>query len=68
MLVNVIGDAEVGISDGNDEIFKGSLAHIIATIGTIAYLTPNGKRAFTQFKKAFTKAPILPPFDLECHI
>ena len=33
-----------------------------------SYLTPDAKRTFTQLRQAFTKAPILQHFDLECHI
>ena len=36
--------------------------------GAIDYLTPNARQALTQLKQAFTKAPILRHFDLECHI
>ena len=32
------------------------------------YLTSNAKRAFTQLRQAFTKAPILQHFDPEYHI
>ena len=34
----------------------------------IGYLTPKARLAFTQLKKAFTKALILQHFDLKCHI
>ena len=36
--------------------------------GAMGYLTPNARRVFTQLRQAFTKAPILRHFDLECHI
>ena len=36
--------------------------------GVTAYLTPNAKRAFTQLRQTFTKAPILQHFDPKCHI
>ena len=32
------------------------------------YLTPDARQAFTQLRQAFTKAPILRHFDLECYI
>ena len=32
------------------------------------FLTSDTKEAFNQLKQAFTKAPILQYFDLECHI
>ena len=36
--------------------------------GTIGYLTPDTRRAFTQLRQVFNKAPILQHFDLKCHI
>ncbi len=32
------------------------------------FLTPGIKKAFIHLQKAFTEAPILTHFDLECHI
>ena len=34
----------------------------------ISYLTPQGRLAFTQIRKAFIKALILRLFDSECYI
>ena len=36
--------------------------------GATSYLTLKARLAFTQLRKAFTKAPILQHFDLKCHI
>ena len=32
------------------------------------YLTPDARQAFTQLRQAFTEAPILRHFDLDCYI
>ena len=37
-------------------------------MGKPTFLTSNAKKAFNQLRQAFTKAPILQHFDLECHI
>ena len=65
-------DAELITISGNghceDETVKRSLLISKNTNGAIGYLTPSAKRAFTQLRQAFTKAPILQHFDLECYI
>ena len=33
-----------------------------------SFLTPKARAAFNRLRLAFTKAPILQHFDLECHI
>ena len=64
-------DAEVGnVSNGNrkNKIVK-KLPLISKNLNrATGYLTLKARLAFTQLKKAFTKAAILYHFDLECHI
>ena len=55
-------------SDCEDETVKRSPLTSKNSNGATGYLTPECRLAFTQLKKAFTKAPILWHFDLECHI
>ena len=55
-----------GGGDYEDETAKRLLSKNLN--GVTGYSTPNAIRAFTQLKQAFTKAPILRHFDLECHI
>ena len=38
------------------------------TTGEPIFLIPDAREAFNQLRQAFTKAPILQHFDLECHI
>ena len=38
------------------------------TIGSLNFLTPRAKLAFTKLRQAFLKAPILHHFNPECHI
>ena len=40
----------------------------LGATGEPTFLTPDAKKAFTQLRQAFIKAPILRHFDLECHI
>ena len=64
-------DAEVGSVGGGDcedETVERSPLTSKNSNGATGYLTPNAKRAFTQLRQAFTKAPILRHFDPECHI
>ena len=65
-------DAEVdsigGGGDREDETVERSPLTSKNSNGATGYLTPDAKRAFTQLRQAFTKAPILRHFDLECHI
>ena len=64
-------DAEVGGVDGGnceDETVERSPLTSKNLNGATGYLTPGAKRAFTQLRQAFIKAPILRHFDLECHI
>ena len=61
-------DAEVGSGDDdcdNETIKKSPSKNLNGATG---YLTPDARQAFTQLRQAFTKAPILQHFDLECHI
>ena len=63
-----------------DETFKNSLSFKkaknksqtcmpnIGAMGEPEFLTASAKKAFNQLKLAFTNAPILWHFDLECHI
>ena len=37
-------------------------------MGEPTFLNPGARKAFNQLRQAFTKALILRPFDLECHI
>ena len=60
---------EVGIDgrgDCEDETVRKSLSKNLN--GAIGYLTPDAKQAFIELRQAFTKAPILRHFDLECYI
>ena len=63
-------DAEVGSigDDREDETVERSPLTFKNLNGAMGYLTPDAKRAFTQLRQAFTKAPILRHFDPECHI
>ena len=68
---SVAEDVEVGSIDGGDckdETVERSPLIFKNSNGATGYLTPNAKRAFTQLRQAFTKAPILRHFDSECHI
>ena len=67
----MVEDAEVssiGSRDCEDETVKRSLLTSKNLKEATSYLTPKARLAFTQLRKAFTKAPILQYFDLECHI
>ena len=67
----VAEDAEFSSIDGDDcgdETVERSLLTSKNSNGATGYLTHNGKRAFTQLRQAFTKAPIFQHFDPECHI
>ena len=63
-------DAEVGSTGGDceDETVERSPLTSKNSNGAMGYLTPDAKRAFTQLRQAFTKAPILRHFDPKCHI
>ena len=63
-------DAEIDSIGGDceDETFKRSPLTSKNSNGATGYLTPDAKRAFTQLRQAFNKAPILQHFDPECHI
>ena len=63
-------DTEVGSMGGDreDETVKRSPLTSKNSNGAISYLTPDAKRAFTQLRQAFTKAPIFQYFDPKCHI
>ena len=58
----------VGGGDFEDETVEKSPLTSKNSIAATGYLTLGAKQAFTQLRKAFTKAPILRHFDLECHI
>ena len=62
--VNSIG----GDGDRKDETVERSSLTSKNSNGATGYLIPSAKRAFTQLRQAFTKAPILQHFDPECHI
>ena len=67
--MDVADDDEVGVSscrDCEDETVAKSTSKNLNR--AMSYLTPNNRRAFTQLRKTFTKAPILQHFDLKCHI
>ena len=60
---------EVGVGGGGDckdETVERSLSKNLNK--AIGYLSPDARRAFTQLRQTFTKAPILWHFDSECHI
>ena len=64
-------DAEIGsIGDGDcdNELIEKSPFTSKNSNGATGYLTSKARLAFTQLRKAFTKAPILQHFDPECHI
>ena len=60
---------EVGVGGGGDcEDETVGRSPSKNSNGATGYLTPDARRAFTQLRQAFTKAPILQHFDPECHI
>ena len=67
--MDVLEVDEFGIGDGCDgeDETVGRLPSKNLNGATI-YLTPDARRAFTQLRQAFTKAPILQHFDPEYHI
>ena len=58
----------IGVGDCENEIVKRSPLIFKNLNRAKDYLTPKAWLAFTQFKKAFTKALIFRQFDLEYHI
>ena len=68
--MNIVELDEVGIVGGSgnceDETVKRSLSKNSNEV--TGYLTSETRLAFNKLRKAFTKAPILWHFDLECHI
>ena len=68
LLVDVAEDAEVAVNDGDykDRTVKRSPRS--KNFNGAGYLIPKARLAFTQLRKAFTKAPILRYFDPKCHI
>ena len=64
-------DVEFGSVSGNDwinEMIKRSPLTFKYSNRATGYLTPKARLAFTQLRKAFTKALILQHFDPECYI
>ena len=64
-------DAEVcsvGVGNCENRMVEKSPLRSKNSNKTMGYLTSKARLAFTQLKKAFTKAPILQYFDPECHI
>ena len=47
---------------------SGNSTNFDATEDGPKFLTPDARTAFNRLRLAFTKAPILRHFDLECHI
>ena len=68
LLVDVAEDAEVGVDDGDRKDGMVERSPRFKNLNGASYLTPKSRLAFTQLRKAFTKAPILWHFDPECHI
>ena len=67
----MVEDAEIGsVGDGDceDEMVEKSPLTSKNSNGTTGYLTPKARLAFTQLRKAFTKALIFRHFDPKCHI
>ena len=68
----MVEDVEIGsIGDGDnyeDETVKRSPLIFKNLNGATGYLILKARLAFTQLRKAFTKARIFQHFDLECHI
>ena len=67
--MDVVKVDKVGVgddSDRKDETVEKSLSK--NSNEAMGYLTPNTRRAFTQLRQTFTKAPILQHFDPECYI
>ena len=46
----------------------GNLSNFNAKDSGLSFLTPEARSAFNRLRLAFTEAPILRHFDLECHI
>ena len=53
---------------GKNSSKSGNLPNFGATKFGSSFLTPKARSAFNHLQLAFTKAPILRHFDLECHI
>ena len=68
LLVDVPEDAEVNIGSGDCENGTVKRSPRSKNLNGAGYLTLEARLAFTQLRKAFTKAPILQHFDSECHI
>ena len=67
--MNVAEVDEVGVGGGGDckdETVGKSLSKNLNE--ATGYLTPDARRAFTQLRQVFTKAPILWHFDPKCYI
>ena len=67
--IDVVEVDKIGVSNGGDyedETVGRSLSENLNK--AMLYPTSNAKQVFTQMREAFTKAPILWHFDLECHI
>ena len=59
----------VGNNGGNErKSAKSDFTKPVRGAEEPSFLTPNTRRAFTQLRQAFTKAPILRYFDPERHI
>ena len=65
-----IDDSEVvGTSGGNErKSAKSDFTKPVRGAEEPSFLTPDARRAFTQLRQAFTKAPILQHFDPERYI
>ena len=63
-------DAKVGSISGRSDCENGTVKRLPRSkdLNKADYLTSEARLAFTQLRKAFTKAPILRHFDLKCHI
>ena len=70
LLATAVDDSEVVGSSGRNEgkLVKSDFTKPVRKVEEPSFLTPDARRAFTQLRQAFTEAPILQHFNLECHI
>ena len=64
----VVSSRGAGRSDASKKSAKSKRMKSVHNLEKSKFLTSKAKEAFNRLRQAFTKAPILRHFDLECHI